>query len=52
MLTAEFPLPLQQIHFVHVNRLLISEEGDQYAETNGRFGRRISNHKNGEHLAV
>src|ERR1700680_3273457 len=46
------PLPLQQIHFVHINRLLISEEGDQYAETNSRFGRRISNHKNGEHLAV
>src|ERR1700680_1320991 len=46
------PLPLQQIHFVHINRLLISEEGDQYAETNSRFGRRITNHKNVEHLAV
>src|SRR5580658_479210 len=45
-------LPLQQIHFVHVNRLLVTEEGDQDTEANGGFGGGVGDYKNREHLAV
>src|SRR5216684_4831398 len=49
--TTDF-LPLQQIHFVNVNGLLITEEGDQNAQANGGLGCGVGDYKDGEHLTV
>src|SRR5271166_4058337 len=45
-------LPLQQIHFVHVHRLLVAEEGDDDAEADRGFGGGVGNHEDREHLPV
>src|ERR1019366_896162 len=45
-------LPFQQIHFVHVHRLLVAEEGDDDAEADCGFGGRIGDDEDGEHLPV
>src|SRR6202049_426829 len=45
-------LPLQQIHFIHVDRLLITEEGDQDAEAYGSFGGGVGDYENREDLTV
>src|ERR1700727_2781225 len=44
--------PLQQVHFVYVDRLLITEEGDQDAEADRGFGGGVGDYKNCEDLAV
>src|SRR6516165_7357300 len=45
-------LPLQQINLVHVDRLLVAEEGDQDAEADGGFGGGIGDDKDSEDLSV
>src|SRR5215470_13262153 len=45
-------LPLQQINFVYVDRLLVAEEGDQDAEADGSFRGGIGDDKDGKDLSV
>src|SRR4051812_9440199 len=45
-------LPLQQIHVVHVHRLLVTEEGDDDAEPDSGFRCGIGDDEDGEHLPV
>src|SRR5271166_1926688 len=45
-------LPFQQIHFVHVHRLLIAEEGDDDAQADRGFGGGVGDHENREHLPL
>src|ERR1700689_4785323 len=44
--------PLQQIHFVYIDRLLVAEEGDQNSEPDRSLGGGVGNHENGKYLAV
>jgi hypothetical protein len=46
------PLPLQQMHFVYVHRLLVAEEGDQDSQADRSFGGGVGDDKDGEDLAV
>ena len=52
VLIADCFLPLQQIHFIHVDRLFIPEEGDQDAQSYCGFRRCIGDNENREHLAL
>ena len=41
LLAVRYQLPLQQIHFVHIDRFFVTEEGDQNAQTDSGLRRRI-----------
>src|SRR5579862_2548013 len=45
-------LPLQQIHFIHVDRLPITEEGDQNSQPDGSFSCCVGDYKNCENLTM
>src|SRR5512133_1132114 len=45
-------LPLQQVHFVHVHRLLVAEEGDQNAQSDGGLCGGVGHDEDGENLSL
>src|SRR3954464_14718488 len=51
-LTMTVVLPLQQIHFIHIDRLFVAEEGDQNAKPHRRLSGSIGNDEDRKYLPM